>query len=156
MAGTAQRLLSKAADPLVRRALRSSRPTRLGRSLMLLTVRGRRTGREMTFPVQYARDGGTIWIFPGDAEHKTWWRNLREAAPVRLHILGADVDGIGQAISGDADPEEMARGLGVFLRRFPGAGRGLSLEKGADAEAIRGVARNRVIVRIQGVQGARP
>ncbi|MBI2238121.1 MAG: nitroreductase family deazaflavin-dependent oxidoreductase [Actinobacteria bacterium] len=156
MAGTARRLLTSLADPFVRRALRSSRPTRLGRSLMLLTVRGRRTGHEMTFPVQYARDAGTIWVFPGDAERKTWWRNLREAAPVRLHLLGADLDGIGQAISGDSDPEEATRGFGVFLRRFPAAARGLGLEKSAGAEAIRAAVQHRVIVRIQGVQENRP
>ncbi len=149
-------LYNRIVNPVVRPVLRSPLHGLFSRGLMLLTFRGRRSGRSFTIPVQYAREGDTVIVYPGRAAEKTWWRNLREAAPVRLHILGADVDGIGQAISGDADPEEMARGLGVFLRRFPGAGRGLSLEKGADAEAIRGVARNRVIVRIQGVQGARP
>ena len=34
-------------------------------SLMLITVRGRRTGIEYTLPVQYATDGQAIWGPPG-------------------------------------------------------------------------------------------
>lgn len=37
-------------------------------SVMLLTVRGRRTGTEYALPVQDAEESGTIWVFPGHHE----------------------------------------------------------------------------------------
>jgi hypothetical protein len=43
-----------------------------------LAVAGRRTGRVVRFPVQYARDGDDLLVVPGHAERKTWWRNLRD------------------------------------------------------------------------------
>src|SRR5829696_2163205 len=38
---------------------------------------GRRTGRQYVLPVQYARDGSRLVVFPQDPNSKTWWRNFR-------------------------------------------------------------------------------
>lgn len=49
---------------------------------MVLQVRCRRSGRVYRFPAMYAEDADSIWVFPGGAEHKTWWRNLTDPASV--------------------------------------------------------------------------
>ena len=112
-------LYQRVANPVMLPMLRADHPTRLGRSLMLLTVRGARTGREFTLPVQYVREHDTIWVLPGHAERKSWWRNLRSDAPVRVHVEGVDAVGTGRAISGVEEPDEVLRGLHTYLRRFP-------------------------------------
>lgn len=49
----------------------------LDRRLIGLAVRGRRTGRVVRFPVQYAVDGDDLVVVPGHADRKSWWRNLK-------------------------------------------------------------------------------
>jgi deazaflavin-dependent oxidoreductase (nitroreductase family) len=52
--------------------------------LCVLTYRGRRTGRRVTLPVVYARDGDRIVVLVGDAPDKQWWRNFTSPAPVEV------------------------------------------------------------------------
>jgi F420H(2)-dependent quinone reductase len=119
--------LRLAVNPVVRRLLRSRWHARLSGALALLTYRGARSGREYTIPVQYAEDErGRYVLVPGGAEHKRWWRNLREPAPVHLLVAGRDVEGVGRVL---ADPAEAEAAKAVFLRRFPRAAR--ALEGGA-------------------------
>lgn len=68
------------AQPLVNRvvlALVDRQRLGLHRRLVGLRIRGRRSGRVLTFPVQYAVSGDDLVVAPGHADHKTWWRNLR-------------------------------------------------------------------------------
>ncbi len=59
-------------NPLVGWLLRSPLHSMLSASLMLITVRGRKSGNSYTLPVQYAQTPEAIYVVPGDAEHKTW------------------------------------------------------------------------------------
>jgi hypothetical protein len=74
--------MNKFVNPLVRLILRSPLHGLMDGSLLLIIYRGRKSGKDYTLPVQYARDGSTIYIVPGMPEKKTWWRNLRGGAPV--------------------------------------------------------------------------
>ena len=69
----------------------------VSRQLALITVTGRRTGREHTLPVGYKEDGGRITIPVLWPERKVWWRNLTDVAPVRLRLRGQERTGQGQA-----------------------------------------------------------
>jgi hypothetical protein len=63
-------------------------------ALALITVTGRKSGREFTFPVGYRQQGNTVKIVVGWPERKVWWRNLRgEGAPVRMRIRGEERTG---------------------------------------------------------------
>ncbi|MGY2874069.1 hypothetical protein ACVW00_001259 [Marmoricola sp. URHA0025 HA25] len=48
----------------------------IDRSLVGLAVCGRRTGRVMRFPVQYALYDDALAVVPGRPWRKSWWRNL--------------------------------------------------------------------------------
>ena len=91
----------------------------------LIRYRGRHTGRSYELPVQYARDGGHIWILPGAPEHKTWWRNLRDGAAVDLGPAGHEHHGHATVI-GPGQPG-FAKGLAAYLRAHPTVRRALGL-----------------------------
>lgn len=57
----------------------------MGRSLTVLRLRGRTSGRLFALVVQYAEFARGLVVMPGDAESKQWWRNLRE--PQAIDVL---------------------------------------------------------------------
>jgi len=91
-------VFNRVGNPAIRLLLRSPAHGLVSRSLALITVTGRRSGREYTFPVGYRRTGGRVTIGVGWPARKVWWRNLSgEGAPVRMRIRGRDHTGHGVA-----------------------------------------------------------
>ena len=138
-------------NPVVRPVLRSPLHGLLSRALMLLTIRGRRSGRFYTIPVQYAREGNTVIVYPGRPAEKTWWRNLAGGADVTVRIKGRDLEGHAVAVTDDR--EAIADGLRIWLRRFPSAARRLGVARDPDGrpdpQDLARAAERIVIVRIE-------
>lgn len=138
-------------NPVVRPVLRSPLHGLLSRALMLLTFRGRPSGRFYTIPVQYAREGTTVIVYPGRAAEKTWWRNLAGGAEVTLRIKGRDLRGHAVAVTDDR--EAVADGLRIWLRRFPSGARRLGVARGPDGppdtQDLARAAERIVLVRIE-------
>jgi hypothetical protein len=86
-------VFNRTANPLIRMLLRSPLHAPLSRRLALITVTGRRSGREYTFPVDYEQAGELVTIKVGWPERKRWWRNLRDGASVRLRLRGTERTG---------------------------------------------------------------
>ena len=85
---------NRAGNPAVRLVLRSPLHMLLSRRMALITVTGRTSGREFTFPVGYERRGETVRITVAWPKHKRWWRNLTgPGAPVRMHLRGVERTG---------------------------------------------------------------
>ena len=81
----------RVANPAIGLLLRSPLHGLISGSLALVTVTGRRSGREFTFPVSYSQDGNVVRIGVGWPEQKQWWRNLRgDGARVRVRIRGRE------------------------------------------------------------------
>jgi hypothetical protein len=139
------------ANPVLRPLLHGRTGHRLGRRLALIRYPGRRTGRRYELPVQYARDGGRIWILPGSPEHKTWWRNLRRGAEVDLVLAGHDIHGHAMVIDRTEQPE-FAQGLTAYLHAIPQARRALGLPKHAslrpEDRELRQISASTVLVRV--------
>jgi deazaflavin-dependent oxidoreductase (nitroreductase family) len=60
-----------------------------GRSLLLLTTRGKKSGRERTNPLAYTRDGGRIFVIAskgGAPSHPDWYQNLRANPRVTVEV----------------------------------------------------------------------
>ena len=58
--------------------------TRKASRSLLLTVAGRKTGKERTMPLLYGRDGDSYVVIAskgGDPKHPAWYLNLRAARP---------------------------------------------------------------------------
>jgi deazaflavin-dependent oxidoreductase (nitroreductase family) len=76
--------------------------TTRGVATLLLTVRGRKTGKEHTVPLLYGRDGERYVVIAskgGDPKHPAWYLNLRDAeADVQVggehvHVRARDAEG---------------------------------------------------------------
>lgn len=84
-------------NPLLKGLLRSPLHSVVSDRLALITITGRRSGREFTFPVGYRREGDRVTIGVGWPERKLWWRNLRGGAAVQLRIGGVERRGYAEA-----------------------------------------------------------
>jgi deazaflavin-dependent oxidoreductase (nitroreductase family) len=63
----------------------------LGMDILLLSTRGRRSGRRRTTPLAYFRDGDCVFVIGADAggpHHPGWYHNLR-ADPSCEIVIGA-------------------------------------------------------------------
>jgi hypothetical protein len=75
----------------------------VGKGLCALRLRGRRTGRLVEFPVQYAASSRDIVIAVGHPESKTWWRNFEQPHPVDVLLARGWTSGLGRLVPpGDA------------------------------------------------------
>ena len=94
--------VSAAANKLMLPLVRSSPGRRLfGGSMAVVTYTGRKSGREVTFPVNYRRDKSSdeivIGVMAPDA--KTWWRNFTgDGAAIQLRIGSDDHTGHARAV----------------------------------------------------------
>ncbi len=113
--------MNKVVNPLVRLILRSPLHGMMSATILLITYRGRKSGKEYTLPVQYAQEKKTIYIMPGAPDQKTWWRNLRGGAPVQLLLAGEMLAGVSDVLEGSTHLESIAHALDIFLQRFPAA-----------------------------------
>jgi hypothetical protein len=93
----------------------------LSGSTLQLTLRGRRTGRVLRLPVQYARDGDRLVVLPAHAERKRWWRNLTDPSPVSVLLAGRDHAGRARTLNAGTAAFDGA--AAAYARRFPKAAR---------------------------------
>jgi hypothetical protein len=87
-------------------------------TLVLVTYRGRNTGRRFTLPVMYAERDGTLTILVGHSERKQWWRSLRGGADVDVRLRGQEQRRRADIVTGRPDVE-------TYLHRYPRARRTL-------------------------------
>ncbi|MCL4249637.1 MAG: nitroreductase family deazaflavin-dependent oxidoreductase [Anaerolineae bacterium] len=90
----------------------------VSRFYMLITVTGRKTGRQYTTPVQYSRSGGELVIVT--SESYRWWRNLVGGAEVQLLLRGRQCTGLAQVSS---EPTAIATALGQLYPQIAPAKR---------------------------------
>jgi hypothetical protein len=81
-----QARIMNAVNVVMRLVLRLPFPTPLGGSLMLLSLKGRKTGRLYRQPVSYVRDGAVL-LTPGGGR---WKLNVPEGQPVQVRLRGRD------------------------------------------------------------------
>lgn len=120
------------ANTVVAGILRSPAHRLLSGSTDLLAYEGRRSGRSIVLPTQYARSGDDLVVLVGRPQTKHWWRNFTEPRDVDVLVAGQWRPMTGQAICGADDPEVAVPLLAVYLARFPRAVKALG--PGTDEE----------------------
>ena len=127
--------------------LRSPLHGTMSKSMLLITVTGRKSGKRYTLPVNYIQDGQTLWIT--SQRDRTWWRNLQGGAPVEVVLRGRQLNGKGAVLT---DPPAVARGLADYLAKVPQYAKYYNV--GLDAagvpleEDMAQAAQQRVVIRI--------
>jgi deazaflavin-dependent oxidoreductase (nitroreductase family) len=96
-------------NPFMKWLLRSPLHGVVSRKYMLITVTGRRTGRQYTTPVQYGRAGDALVVIT--SRDYLWWRNLRGGADVTLHLRGETATGWAHVEDEAAAVERAARAV---------------------------------------------
>jgi len=145
--------MNKIVNPVVRIILRSPMHGLLSGSVLLITCTGRKSGKAYTLPVQYARDNHAIYIVPGNAEEKTWWRNLRQCPDVRLWLKGENITGEAEVLENAEQTTMIIHGLSVFFHRFPTSSKNHNVRTDSNGQLNQGdierEARSMVVVRVK-------
>ena len=119
----------------------------LGGNLMLITVMGRKSGRAITTPVNYYRDGNILWVI--SKRDRKWWRNVRGGADVMLRLQGHNMQACAEAIT---DEQVVGAQIGEYVRHLPtsAAPKGVRLQNGiANREDTGRLAKERLFIKIQ-------
>ena len=102
-------------NPVVKTLLRSPLHGILSDSIMIVSFRGRRSGKQFSTPVRYLRDGDVIRAYSN--KETQWWRNLRDDAAVGIRADGKDGNYRTQVI--EDDPATIGRLLADYFDVFP-------------------------------------
>jgi hypothetical protein len=69
-----------------------------GKSMVMLTYTGRKSGKSFTLPVGYKKKGDELLIGVALPDQKNWWRNFSgEGGPITVKLRG--VERTGRAVS---------------------------------------------------------
>lgn len=74
-----------------------------GRDLLLITTRGRNTGREYTTPATYTRDGDRLLVYAshgGSPDHPDWYLNLLANPDVIVEVGSERYEAIATPLEG--------------------------------------------------------
>ncbi|HET9590250.1 MAG TPA: nitroreductase/quinone reductase family protein [Anaerolineales bacterium] len=94
--------------------LRSPFHGMISKGVMLVSVIGRKSGKTISTPTNYLREGSTLWIISW--RDRKWWRNLRGGANVQVLLAGQRVVGRGQVIE---EQQAVAQSLFDYYRKVP-------------------------------------
>jgi hypothetical protein len=116
-------------------------------STLVLSFRGRKSGKQYTFPVgYYDHEGDTLYLIP----LHPWWKNLQGNVPVTVWLKGRKYAGTADAAQGDdatvAALEKLIHDSANLIRVY-------HIEKDADGEPnpeqVQQVAQSLALVRIR-------
>lgn len=82
-----------------------------GRDLLLLTTKGRKTGREYTTPIVFTRDGDRLLVYAsqgGAPTHPDWYLNLEHDPHVAVEVGPERYDAIARPLEGEERDREFA------------------------------------------------
>jgi deazaflavin-dependent oxidoreductase (nitroreductase family) len=114
--------------------------------ILLITVTGRKSGRAISTPVNYARDGDRLLVT--SKADRTWWKNVRGGAKVTLLIDGKTYQADANVIE---EPTAVERELLRFFRLIKRTIAGIHLDKDGQPtrpEKFAQVAQSRVMIEI--------
>ncbi len=126
----------------------------LGRSLAVLLITGRKTGRRYSIPVSYSRHGDDVIILTSAS--RLWWRNLKANPNVRIRLAGRTYRGTATAkVATESDLPTLT----VFLtgRKVDAKAHGVRLDSDGrpDEDDIRAVLPDTVLIRVSVVARVR-
>jgi deazaflavin-dependent oxidoreductase (nitroreductase family) len=101
-------------NPIMIWLLRSPFHGIISKNVMLVSVTGRRSGKIISTPTNYLRDGKNLWVVSW--RDRKWWRNLRSGAVVCVLLAGKRMEGCGQVIEKE---QAVAQSLFDYYKKIP-------------------------------------
>jgi deazaflavin-dependent oxidoreductase (nitroreductase family) len=127
--------------------LRSPLHGMLSGGMMLITITGRKTGRQYTTPVGYYEESGYLWVIT--SRDRTWWKNLRGGAAVELFMKRRLVTGFAEL---ELDEKAVQTRMAEYLQHVPQAAGPMKIRmerQTPNAEDIARTAKDRLFVKIK-------
>ena len=88
----------------------------IGRLILLLATRGRKTGKQRITPLQFERDHDRLFIGSMRGEKADWYQNILADPRVSVQVGGYQFEAVAETIS---DPEKITDFLELRLSRHP-------------------------------------
>ncbi len=92
----------------VKRAMESTREIEL-------TVTGRTSGREISIPVWFVREGENLYLVPVNGSDSDWYKNVLNTPMIRLAAGGAQLSATATPIT---DPARVGEILDMFRAKY--------------------------------------
>ncbi len=86
----------------------------LSGNTLIISFSGRMTGRLISTPVNFAREGNNLYITSTRSRH--WWRNLRGGAPVEILLQSKKLEGWAEVI---VKPDLVEKHLAAYFKILP-------------------------------------
>lgn len=80
-----------------------------------LTVTGRKSGREITFPVWFVRDGDELTLVPVTGTDSNWFKNVLKEPVIRVVAGGAQLSERATPVT---DPARVSEILDMFRAKY--------------------------------------
>lgn len=106
-------------NPAVRSILRSPLHSLLDRKLVLISYRGRRSGRGVSLVARYVQFGNQLVVIAEEPSKKKWWRNFQQPIEVEVLLRGRRLRCTAQTFS--ADVGRVVPRLAAYRHKFPGS-----------------------------------
>ena len=90
----------------------------LSAKVVVVAYDGRRSGRSVRLPVQYAALADQIVVFPARAASKRWWRNFEQPHAATILLAGRTIRALGAVVR---EPEQLDPLAAAYQGRFPSA-----------------------------------
>ncbi len=114
---------------------------------LLITLKGRKSGRMITVPVNYTQTGQVVRIT--SKPERQWWRNLKSKPEVQIVLRGEKALGNAKVFE---SPEDVSRELALFLQPNLRLAKyyqvSLDADRHLNPEDLRASAENLVLIRI--------
>jgi deazaflavin-dependent oxidoreductase (nitroreductase family) len=88
----------------------------IGRLVLLLTTKGRKSGLARVTPLQYEELDGTIYVAAARGKKADWFRNIQADRNVEVRVKSRRFQGLAEPIT---DPAQIADYLELRLSRHP-------------------------------------
>src|ERR671915_242427 len=74
-----------------------------------LSVKGRKSGRDVSRPVWFVHEGNTLFLLPVQGSDTNWYKNLLADRTLKISVNGAEIPTRGKAITENNRVDDVVR-----------------------------------------------
>jgi hypothetical protein len=74
-----------------------------------LSVKGRKSGRDISRPVWFVHEGSTLYLLPVQGSNTNWYKNLLVDRTLKISVNGAEISERGKPITDSNSVDDIVR-----------------------------------------------